>query len=265
LVAAGLKPTDALAAATSVTADAFGLRDRGRIAPGRRADLVLVDSDPTTEITATRKIAGVWKQGHAIDRAAHRAEVQRRIDAAMKLKSAPAPPGSEKGLISDFEGENSTTKTAFGAGWMVSTDALRGGKSKAEVSLVGGARDSGHALKITGTIEAGPGQHWAGVLFSPGAQPFAPANLSARRGISFRARGDGKPAYVMVFSQVRGFIPATKTFSAGREWTPVRFDWKDFDGVDGSGTLGVFIGGGARPGPFELQIDDVTLEPVKPN
>jgi adenine deaminase len=99
LVAAGLKPIDALAAATSVTADAFGLTDRGRIAPGRRADLVLVDGDPTTEIGATRKIAGVWKQGHSIDRAAYRAEIQRQRDAVARLKSAPAPPGSEKAVL----------------------------------------------------------------------------------------------------------------------------------------------------------------------
>jgi imidazolonepropionase-like amidohydrolase len=262
LVAAGLKPTEALAAATSITADAFGLADRGRIAPGRRADLLLVEGDPTVDIDATRKIAGVWKQGHAIDRAAYRAEVQKKRDAMTKLKSAPAPPGSEKGLISDFEGEKATTKTTFGAGWMVSTDALMGGKSKAEVSLVGGARDSAHALKITGTIDAGSGQHWAGVMFSPGIQAMSPANLSAKRGISFWARGDGKPAYVMVFSQARGFSPATKTFTAGREWAPHRFDWKDFGGLDGSGTLGIFIGGGVQTGPFELQLDDVALEPA---
>ncbi|MGO9469501.1 MAG: amidohydrolase family protein [Isosphaeraceae bacterium] len=265
LVATGMKPIDALAAATSVTADVFGLKDRGRIAPGLRADLVLVAGDPTNEIAATRAIVGVWKQGRAIDRAAYRAQVQSRREAIAKLKETPAPPGSERGLISDFEGEKATTKTAFGAGWMVSTDALRGGKSKAEVSLVGGARNSPHALKITGTIEAGPGQHWAGVMFSPGAQPMSPANLSAKRGVTFWARGDGKPMYVMVFSQVRGYVPAMKTFSAGREWTSIHFNWNEFDGLDGTGTLGIFIGGGVEGGPFELQLDDVVLEPVKPN
>ncbi len=265
LVEAGLKPADALAAATGVTADAFGLTDRGRIARGRRADLVLVDGDPTTEITATRMIAGVWKKGHAIDRAGFRAAVQRRRDAVAKLKHAPAPPGSESGLISNFEGEKATTATAFGAGWMVSTDVLRGGKSKAQVSLVAGANKSAHALKISGVIEAGPGQHWAGVMFSPGVQPMSPANLSAKRGISFRARGDGTPAYVMVFSQVRGFVPAIKTFTPGHEWAPYTFDWKDFEGLDGAGTLGIFIGGGAEAGPFELQLDDVSLIPVDAN
>ena len=42
LVRAGLSPVEALLAATAAPADAFGLDDRGRIAPGRKADLVLV-------------------------------------------------------------------------------------------------------------------------------------------------------------------------------------------------------------------------------
>jgi hypothetical protein len=141
---------------------------------------------------------------------------------------------------------------------------MRGGKSKAEVAVVtGGANGSAHALKITGKIESGLGQHWAGILFSPGPQPFSAANLSGKAGISFWARGDGKPAYLMVFSQARGYIPTSKTFVAGREWKRFQYDWKDFDGLDGAATLGIFLGGGVNPGPFELQIDDVQLERAK--
>lgn len=69
LVQAGLEPTDALVAATSAPAAAFGLADRGRIAPGLRADLLLVQGDPTTEIKATRAIRRVWKGGVEIERA----------------------------------------------------------------------------------------------------------------------------------------------------------------------------------------------------
>ncbi|PYP75936.1 MAG: hypothetical protein DMD35_20005 [Gemmatimonadetes bacterium] len=45
LVGAGLTPVQALTAATSAPARAFRLTDRGRVAPGLRADLVLVELD----------------------------------------------------------------------------------------------------------------------------------------------------------------------------------------------------------------------------
>ena len=53
LVQAGLTPLEALASATSVPAAIFGLADRGRIAPALRADLLLVQGDPTADIQAT--------------------------------------------------------------------------------------------------------------------------------------------------------------------------------------------------------------------
>ncbi len=68
LVDAGLSPTDALVAATSAAADAFGFADRGRIAPGLRADLVLVHGDPTADIKATRAIERIWKLGVEVER-----------------------------------------------------------------------------------------------------------------------------------------------------------------------------------------------------
>lgn len=66
LVGAGLTPAEALRSATELTADAFGLDDRGRIKPGLRADLVLVDGDPTANISATRNLRGVWITGSRV-------------------------------------------------------------------------------------------------------------------------------------------------------------------------------------------------------
>ena len=66
LVDAGLTPVQALDAATSVAAEHFGLSDRGRIAPGLRADFVLLAEDPTVDIAATRGIRGVWIAGHRV-------------------------------------------------------------------------------------------------------------------------------------------------------------------------------------------------------
>lgn len=75
LVDAGLTPAQALAAATSVPAARFGLHDRGLIAPGRRADLLLVAGNPAEDITHTRSIEAVWRGGVRFDREAYRARV----------------------------------------------------------------------------------------------------------------------------------------------------------------------------------------------
>ena len=69
LTRAGLTPAEALRAATLATADAFGLSDRGRIVVGARADLVLVDGNPLTDIAATRAIVRVFKNGFDVRRA----------------------------------------------------------------------------------------------------------------------------------------------------------------------------------------------------
>jgi imidazolonepropionase-like amidohydrolase len=69
LVNGGLTPTAALVAATSATARAFRMTDRGRIRTRMRADLLLVDGDPSKQIRATRNIVAVWKRGVRVQRA----------------------------------------------------------------------------------------------------------------------------------------------------------------------------------------------------
>ena len=68
LVQDGLTPTQALAAATSAPARVFRLSDRGRISAEMRADLLLVQGDPTKNILDTRNIVAVWKRGSRIQR-----------------------------------------------------------------------------------------------------------------------------------------------------------------------------------------------------
>jgi len=64
LVRSGLTPYAALAAATSNAADMMGGNANfGVIGVGRDADLVLLDANPLTDISNTRRIAGVLAQG----------------------------------------------------------------------------------------------------------------------------------------------------------------------------------------------------------
>lgn len=63
LVKAGLSNLEAMKAATSVPAHIFNLLDRGTIELGKRADLVLVDGDPSLNISDSLSIINVWKEG----------------------------------------------------------------------------------------------------------------------------------------------------------------------------------------------------------
>ncbi|KAI0426027.1 putative hydrolase [Xylaria sp. FL1042] len=63
LVKAGLSPAEALRATTSVAAEHWGLSDRGVIAPGKRADLVLLSENPLDDISASKTIQKIWLAG----------------------------------------------------------------------------------------------------------------------------------------------------------------------------------------------------------
>jgi hypothetical protein len=68
LVRMGLSPREALAAATNNYALQFGWNDIGQIAPGRRADILVVDGDPTVDIWNARRISTLILDGDVIDR-----------------------------------------------------------------------------------------------------------------------------------------------------------------------------------------------------
>ncbi len=253
LVQAGLSPAEALAAATSVPAKIFGLKDRGRIAPGLRADLVLVKGDPTADVTASRDILKVWKIGQEIPRA------KAASQAAAAPATAPAAQPPASGEISDFE--DGTLKTAFGSGWQESTDKLAGGNSVVQKEVVaGGAGGSGKSLAISGEVKAGFGFPWSGMIFFPGAQPMGPADLSKFSGVSFWTKGDGRSYQLLLFATHLGRIPAQKSFTAGPDWQQVTVPFAEL-GLDGTDLIGIFVGGGPALGTFRFQVDDVKLVP----
>jgi Complex I intermediate-associated protein 30 (CIA30) len=201
----------------------------------------------------------VWKVGVQDDREGYRAEIAKQKEATEKPNSAPRPSGSESGVISDFE--SGKPETNFGSGWSVSTDSIAGGKSTGNMNVVaGGANSSMHALAVSGEIDGGLPFAWAGVMFSPGPQPFAPANLSGKKTLTFWAKGDGKTYRAMLFTQSGGRMPAQQTFIVGPEWKQFTFPLSAFNGTDGHDVNAILFVGGPQAGKFEFQVDEIRLQ-----
>jgi imidazolonepropionase-like amidohydrolase len=244
LVEAGLTPLEALTAATGTPARMFRLEDRGRIAPGLRADLLLVDGDPTVDIAATRNIVAVWKRGVRFDRQAFREALAARVAA-----ETPAA-----GLISGFDGDG--IDATFGLGWEAESDARFGGDSHVTMTRVsGGALESPGSLRIEGELASGPNAR-AGVTFWFGRERGRGVDLSALTGVSFWSRGDGRPHTLHIYAEGSGAGAGSVSFVAGPEWREHHFDLSEFGDIDRGNVI--FIRFAAQePGAFSFQIDEV--------
>ena len=245
LVRAGLSPVEALHAATAAPADAFGLDDRGRIAPGMKADLVLVRGDATRDVRATRDLAGIWKDGVRVER------VRPGAVPAGRPRIAPR-------LLTDFE--DLTSDGLAAAGWVPSTDAMFGGGSTVDLRVTAdGADANGGALVIGGEIAAGFPAPWAGVMISLAPGIMQPVDAGDITALVFDARGEGAAYRVLAFAESLGPMPATIEFSAGAGWRRVVIPLGGIDGLDPTGAMGFLIGGPGALGPFRLEIDNVEL------
>jgi len=255
LVAAGLRPGEALAAATSAPAKAFGLGKRGRVAAGYKADLLLVEGNPLLDIASTRRIVEVWKDGESTEplRTRQRERVARE-NAAPGMAPVALP---ADGRISLFTKEK--LASPFGMGWSATHDGMMGGASSATLELLPVETGAPAALAVNArVVKADFPYPWAGLAFGPGARPMQPANLSAVKTIAFRVRGDGKRYALSMMS--RGVtIPATVNFVAGPEWKEVSVPLARFPGIDPALLTMIGFNAGPEPGDYRFEIADVRL------
>jgi imidazolonepropionase-like amidohydrolase len=68
MVRLGLSSREALAAATNNYSLQFGWNELGQIAVGRRADILVVDADPTVTVWNARRISTLVVDGNVLDR-----------------------------------------------------------------------------------------------------------------------------------------------------------------------------------------------------
>ena len=253
LVAAGLTPGEALAAATSAPAQAFRRGQRGRIAKGYKADLLLVEGNPLADIAATRRIVEVWKDGESatVLRERQRARVAQQ-NAGPGLAPVALPADGRIGLFG-----KDRLASPFGSGWNAGYDAMMGGKSNATLQVVPGTAGQ-DAVAVHASIVPGFPYPWAGLYFGPGKDRMQPANLSAARELRFRVRGDGRRYAVSMLSQ-GVTIPATVPFTADAEWKEVVVPLASFAGVDPGLVTMIGFNAGPETGDYRFEIADVRL------
>lgn len=175
LVEAGMSAAEALASATRLPAETFSLDGRGCIAPGCRADLLLVDGDPREDIRSTRRIVAVWKNGLPVPLAA-------------ELPEAPGV-GAAARAATDLLAAAEVTR------WMPSDDRFLGGRSEAHLAPAGDG-----AVAVAGELAAGAMFAYAGLIWSAGEPFMNPTDLSARERLVIRVRGESGPWLAMLFS-----------------------------------------------------------------
>ncbi|HOZ06354.1 MAG TPA: CIA30 family protein [Arenimonas sp.] len=247
LVKGGLSPAEALNSATALPAKIFGLNDRGRIAVGMRADLILVNGDPTKNIAETRDIEFIWKNGYRLER---------NKTGTPAAEAAAFPTDA---LVSDFEQEAIASR--YGKGWALTTDKQMGGESEASIKLIeGGANQSKGAMEISGQIRTGFAYPWAGAFFAPGAKAMQAVNYSKAKELVFWVKGDGRKYSVMTFSTTQGGIPPSQNFTTGPEWQQVRLPLSGFTGLELSQVTGFSFNASAPEGNFRFVIDDVEIK-----
>ncbi len=241
LARAGMGSAEALAAATSVAADAFGVAERGRIAEGYLADLVLVRGDLEEDVSRSHDIVAIWKDGYLVER------VVGSAGGEPQAETAPAPAET---LVAGFE---DGFEASFGA-WDVTTDQMTGGSSSVNV----GVRDG--ALVVTGEIAPGLAFPWAGVIWMPGAQPMQPVDFSGREVIRFRTRGDGRQYAVMLISSAQpAGPPPTVTFIAPEEWTQLEIQLEDFPTATPEIIAGLAFVAQGPVGAYAFEVDEVEV------
>ncbi len=242
---AGMTPNSVLNSATALPAKIFGLTDRGRIAVGMRADMLLLNGNPIQDIRATRDIKMIWKNGFAVER-------------LLKAEKSNSSTQAQLGMISDFE--QAEIKSNYGQGWSINTDVMMNGSSSAKMNLIkGGANGSKSALEITGTITAEFAYPWAGVMFAPGIKASQSVDFSKAKEISFWAQGDGRTYNLMAFSSATMGAPPTQRFVADSNWQLVRFKLEEFNGLDRTDVTGFAINAGEPEGGFKLVIDELVI------
>jgi hypothetical protein len=211
LVEAGLTPLEALTAGASVSARALGVDgERGTIAPGKLADLVLINGRPDEQIGDIEKTARVFLGGAELDPNA--------LEAAIQSKGlTPLPVHPIPRAIDDME--RTDGRTLLNTLRVNSTDAGTDHSRMMFLPVVRKGHD--HALMVEARMAAKEHPYVRlEIPLTPGEVELA--DVSRYRGVSFEARGEGAFRLLANSYGVRINDPFASPFTASTRWRKIK-------------------------------------------
>jgi len=239
LVDAGLSETQALRAATSNVAKAFKLTQRGYIKRNMKADMVLVSRDPAQDITNTRSIVNVYKNGYEIKN--NEEKLTDKLTSSVKLGDF------ELDIVSDFK----TT-------WQPTSDQRFGGNS--DISISHEHNDGRHFLLMKGEVKTKFSYPWAGAFSSFSVDNKKAINIEEIQAISFDTKGSTGKYKIMIFSTKQPMRPIEIEFEVNEQWRKKTLSLTHIAPALLRSVTGVAIVATLPNSRFELMIDDVWLD-----
>jgi imidazolonepropionase-like amidohydrolase len=211
LVEAGLTPLDALTAGASVSARALGLDgERGTIAAGKLADLVLVDGRPDERIDDIEKTARVFLGGAELDPHALEAAIQSKEPASLPVHAIPR-------AIDNME--RTDGRTLLNTLRVNSTDVGTDHSRLMFLPVVRSGRN--HSLMVEARMAAKEHPYVRlEIPLTPGAVELA--DVSRYHGVIFEARGEGVFRLLVNSYGARAGDPLASAFPAATGWRKIR-------------------------------------------
>jgi hypothetical protein len=155
LVDAGLTPMEAILAATRNPAEEIRRENElGVVKPGSIADIVVVDGNPLDDITRTRRIKKVFKDGKEIQLGYHK-----DFKNPIPLLDGDRPEPEIDQIVPEFvtQGEGPITLTIVGGNFMSTSIAMLNGKplpTKVDLRREGYPQNFDRSRKIIATIDS---------------------------------------------------------------------------------------------------------------
>jgi imidazolonepropionase-like amidohydrolase len=216
LVEAGLTPMQAIVAGTSASAKALGVAaQRGTIAPGKAADLVLIDGAPDRTITDLHKTARVFLNGAEIDLKALQADIASGVPTALPVRAVPA-------AIDDFE--RTDGRTLLGTLRVNATDSGVDHSTMLWQPVV--RSGSNHSMLVTARLAAKE-RPWVRLELplTPGGVELGDA--SQFTGVTFDVRGEGSHRLMLLPGGGKSRSPFFAPVASKGEWQTVKIPFAD--------------------------------------